>query len=516
MSHLASVPSLLDFLPVGSSTRTEAEALLSQFTALPEGQKGSARVSLLAKIFPLVFREIALVEGSASYEENRTQPWSTNCWLSPSVILTPSSTTEVSQILALTRFIGATFSVRGGGRLHNPTFTSNDGGIVIFLSKLTQLELSDDKKTVDIGPGHRWLDVYKGLDAHGLTVAGGRIPHVGVPGLLLGGGLSFQNSEHSLGCMNVVDYEVVLADSSIVHANATENSELFWALKGGGTNYGIVTNFRMSTIPNAIWAEGRVYPATPETSSQLFHALMEYHKLIESDNKATLIWHTLNQTTLLIFFYCAPVEKPDVFAPFYDIPSLMNVVPPAKRTVYEMVDAVSNILAAEQLSHDMRTTTTLPSLTVYEAAEKTRLEEMASLSDLPRADLTMVIQPMSSLAIKVAEAKGGNPLGLAGVGGHQWFLVMADYADTLSEADEARVRASVKRIVDVVEETAKSDGVWVPYKYSNYSSRDQDPLASYGEENLGKLKEIAAKYDPERVFQVLQNGGWLVSRAGKQ
>jgi hypothetical protein len=56
----------------------------------------------------------------------------------------------------------------------------------------------------------------------------------------------------------------------------------------------------------------------------------------------------------------------------------------------------------------------------------------------------------------------------------------------------------------------------VPYKYSNYSSRDQDPLASYGEENLGKLKEIAGRYDPEGVFQVLQNGGWLVSRAGKQ
>jgi hypothetical protein len=164
----------------------------------------------------------------------------------------------------------------------------------------------------------------------------------------------------------------------------------------------------------------------------------------------------------------------------------------------------------------MRTTTTLPSLTVYEAAEKARLQEMASLSDLPRADLTMVIQPMSSLALKVAEAKGGNPLGLGGVGGHQWFLVMADYADTLSEADEARVRGSVKRIVDIVEETAKREGVYVPYKYSNYSSRDQDPLASYGEANLVKLKEIAARYDPEGVFQVLQNGGWLVSKAGKQ
>lgn len=159
----------------------------------------------------------------------------------------------------------------------------------------------------------------------------------------------------------------------------------------------------------------------------------------------------------------------------------------------------------------MRTTTTLPSLTVYEAAEKARVEQMAALSDLERADLTMVIQPMSSLAIKVAEEKGGNPLGLQSMG-HQWFLVMADYKNA---ADEDRVRASVKKIVDVVEETAKKEGVWLSFKYSNYSSRDQDPLASYGEENLARLREIAAKYDPERVFQVLQNGGWLLSRAGE-
>lgn len=124
------------------------------------------------------------------------------------MILTPSNTTEVSQILALVRFVGATFSIRGGGRLQNPGFTSNDGGVVISLANFTQLDLSDDGESVKIGPGNRWLDVYKGLDNHGVTVAGGRVPHIGVPGLLLGGGLSFQNSEHSLGCMNVVDYEV--------------------------------------------------------------------------------------------------------------------------------------------------------------------------------------------------------------------------------------------------------------------------------------------------------------------
>lgn len=94
--------------------------------------------------------------------------------------------------------------------MQNPGFQSNDGGVVISLSKFTQLDVSEDKKTVDVGLGLRWLDVYKGLDAYGIAVPGGRVPPVGVPGLLLGGGLSFQNSEYGLGCMSVIEYEVRL------------------------------------------------------------------------------------------------------------------------------------------------------------------------------------------------------------------------------------------------------------------------------------------------------------------
>lgn len=76
------------------------------------------------------------------------------------------------------------------------------------MSKFTQMILSEDKKTVDVGLGNRWLDVYKALDPHGFAVTGGRVPSVGVPGLLLGGGLSFQNSKHGFSCMGVINYEV--------------------------------------------------------------------------------------------------------------------------------------------------------------------------------------------------------------------------------------------------------------------------------------------------------------------
>ena len=76
------------------------------------------------------------------------------------------------------------------------------------------------------------------------------------------------------------------------------------------------------------------------------------------------------------------------------------------------------------------------------------------------------------------------------------------------------MREAVRKIVDAAESAAKRTGVYLPYKYSNYAARDQDPLASYGDENVRRLKEVARKYDPEGVFQELQNGGWLLSKVG--
>ncbi|KAF9889617.1 hypothetical protein FE257_007125 [Aspergillus nanangensis] len=508
MSPSASLPELLGFLQLAAPAQGVVEAALSAFASLSEAEQESARATTIAQVFPQVFGESAVVEGSSSYEAHRTQPWSTNCWLAPTVIVNPSSSTEVAQVLALAQFLRCKFSVRGGGHLQNPGFNSNEGGIVISMSKFTQLVVADDKSTVDVGLGLRWLDVYQGLEPHGITVAGGRVPPVGVPGLLLGGGLSFQNSEYGLGCTNVIEYEVVLADSSVVRATQQENPDLFWALKGGGPNFGVVTKMIMQAIPNKVWSEGRVY-AGPQ-NFQLLDALMKYHEIIEKDNKATLIWYTLNQVTLIVFFYCAPVETPDAFKPFYDIPFLQNVVPPSCRTVSEMCQAIANVMAADQQYHDMRTMSSLPSLEVYQAAENARLEQVEALKDIEGADLTMVFQPMASSAIKAGELRGGNPMGLKAEN-HQWLLVLADYKKI---EHEERVRESVRKIVDAAETTAKANGTYLPFKYSNYASRDQDPLASYGAENLQKLKDLAVKYDPQGIFQTLQSGGWLVSKAG--
>ncbi|GKZ37673.1 hypothetical protein AbraIFM66950_009322 [Aspergillus brasiliensis] len=350
MSCAAAIAAIVEGANLDAPTGAKVEDLLSKYAEFPENQKNTVRASYLAEVLPLFFGENAIFQTSGEYGTQRQVPWyDIRTPTKHNRNLTNSVTKEVATALALCRFFNIRFSVRGGGHLQNPGFTSNDGGVVLSLSKFNHVKLSDDKSTADVGLGLRWLDVYKALDPHGLAVAGGRIPTVGVPGLLLGGGISFQNSQYGVGAMGVSNYEVVLADSSIVNANAQENSDLFWALKGGGPNFaqGIVTKMDLVTVPTESWAEARIYP--PTAYPELVKGLMKYHEAIEVDNKASLVWHATSQAILLVFFYCAPVDKPAAFQSFYDIPFMMNFVPPGTRSIYELVQAVASVISPEVL-----------------------------------------------------------------------------------------------------------------------------------------------------------------------
>ena len=161
------------------------------------------------------------------------------CHLRPKCILAPSSPHEVGKVLRVIRFLDCPFAIRSGG--HNPNHgwaSIDDRGVLIDLARLSTIEISRDLKTVKIGPGLRWLEVYKAFDGTGVKVLGGRTPDVGVGGLILGGGIPNFASEFGLVCDNVIEFEVVLADSTILTASAVRNQDLFWALKGGGANFG--------------------------------------------------------------------------------------------------------------------------------------------------------------------------------------------------------------------------------------------------------------------------------------
>ncbi|KAL4918277.1 hypothetical protein BDW62DRAFT_210562 [Aspergillus aurantiobrunneus] len=465
--------------------------ILSQFADLPSSKQDRVRSLFVTKMFPLVIGDNALVQGAGDYELQRQVPWSTNCWLQPQVIVTSTTSEQVAAALALCVFFPIKFSIRGGGHLHNPGFNSNNGGVVISLGGFRQVQLSDDKSTADIGLGLRWLDVYQALESHGLAVAGGRMPTVGVPGLILSGGISFQNSQYGLGAMGVSNYETSASSTP----TPKKNTDLFSALKSGGANFGIITKIEMATIPNQIWSEARIYP--PTAYDQLVDALMQYHEAIETNDQATLIWHATSEAILIVYIYCSPVEHP------------ANMVHPGIRTIFELAQAMADVVSPEPVLHEFRTMSSRPSPNVYKAIEQALQEQLAALSDVEGVVLTNVFQPMSSLAMKQS---ANSPLGLNPVG-QQWFLAMGDWKNA---DDESRVRSAVKKIVDVAESTARAEGTFLEYKYVNYASRDQDALENYGVENVERLRDIAGKYDPFGFFQELQGGGrWLLSKVGK-
>lgn len=146
--------------------------------------------------------------------------WNAGAWLGPACILTPSTAEQMSCAVKKLVEFATPFAIRGGGHMPIPDAANiNSTGILISSSQLTTLELSEDLQTLSVGPGHPWGDVYEFLDTTrtGKMVVGGRYSPVGIPGYLLGGGMSFYSFEYGFSSSNgnVRAYEVGLLSISV-------------------------------------------------------------------------------------------------------------------------------------------------------------------------------------------------------------------------------------------------------------------------------------------------------------
>ena len=163
---------------------------------------------------------------------------------SPGIILRPGSPTEVADALAFAReHRDVPLGIRSGGHGVSGRST-NDGGVVIDLRKFDTIEVLDEtKRLVRVGPGARWGDVAASLSQYGWALSSGDYGGVGVGGLATAGGIGYLGREHGLTIDHVRGADVVLADGSQVRVSPTENADLFWALRGAGANFGVVTSF---------------------------------------------------------------------------------------------------------------------------------------------------------------------------------------------------------------------------------------------------------------------------------
>ena len=171
------------------------------------------------------------------------------------------------------RLSNCKFAVKSGGHAAFAGASNIDNGIAIDLAKLNQVTVSADKKQTSVGPGNVWYDVFTKLDPMGLSVIGGRVSAIGVGGLTLGGGVSFFSNRYGWACDNVNTYQVVFADGSIHEVTPSNLPDLYFALRGGGNNFGIVTRFDLNTFPQGnLWGGTQTFLYSPESAAGLNEA----------------------------------------------------------------------------------------------------------------------------------------------------------------------------------------------------------------------------------------------------
>ncbi|PYI24019.1 FAD-binding domain-containing protein [Aspergillus violaceofuscus CBS 115571] len=451
----------------------------------------------------------------------------------PACTFFPATAQQVAvAVQQLNHHPDAPFALKSGGHNFNVGFSSTKGGVLIsFHENLSSTTRNPDGQTFDVGPGARWGDVYAVAEKTNQVLVGGRLANIGVAGFTLGGGLSYYSAQYGLTCDNVVNYEVVLPNATIVNANRTSHPDLWWALRGGGNRFGIVTKFTFQAHPlgdaGKIWGGIKVY--TADKRAAIFEALAEFIRDYP-DAKAAVIPTfdfglpgALISNPMLFFFYDGRTPSEGAFAGLDKIEALLDGT---KTTTYtELTNQaggakIYGIKAAARVN-------TFPNLdpgnmsTLLEAHWSTyqAMIRNDSSRDIDIQIGTFTPQPLSVRIANASQARGGNALGLDPRHGDR-FWVENDLIwvnEHCNEACPGYLKEVADRVNVVFNETLRGarptnyeagdvDFVSVNPLFMNDAADYQDVYASYGTENQARLERIAKAYDPDRFM--FRQGGW--------
>lgn len=385
-------------------------------------------------------------------------------------------------------------AVRGGG--HNAGGLGLcDGGMVIDLSGIKFVKVNTADNTVHVGGGNTLNELDHATHAFGLAVPGGILSTTGIGGLTLGGGVGYLSRKYGLTIDNLLEVDMVLADGSFVTANETQNADLFWAIRGGGGNFGIVTSFKFQAHPVKVIYGGPTFWPIEQTEE-----IMEwYHDFIHNATEdlngfvATLeipgppFPPNLHNEKLCAVVWCYTGDlknAEEVFKPVRE-----------KNPIFELVGEMP-FPAIQSLFDGLMP----PGLQWYWKADffDDIPKEAAALhkkfgSEIPTPLSQMHLYPISGAAGRVG--KNETP----------WVYRNAKYAGVFvgidpDPANAAKVTRWAKDYWEALHPYS-SGGVYLNFIMDEGQERIK---ASYGE-NYERLVQIKRKYDPDNFFKVNQN-----------
>ena len=435
--------------------------------------------------------------GDPGYDEARVL-WNGLFDKHPALIARCTSTADVVAAVNYGRDNGLEIAVRSGG--HSAAgHSSVDDGLVIDLSQMKRIDVDPDSQITRCQPGLTWGEFDGATQVHGLATTGGRFSTTGIAGLLLGSGSGWIERRCGLTADNLLSAEVVLADGSVVRASKDENPELFWGIRGGGGNFGIVTEFEIKLHKIGPMIYGGLLGCAPERAPEITRFLCDYMETAPDDLGVGIGFisapplpvvpeemHFQPVCGLVICWTGTKEEGEKVLAP------IREVAQPVLDMVQEMPYTVLQRMLDEGGPYGVR------GYLKAEFISDLNEDAIAKLVDAgakrPGPMVQLLLEPLGG-QIARNEDTAISRRDVA------WcYHALSMWMDPSEEAADAHV-AWVKDLTETMKPHTTS-GVYLNFTIDNDDDRVRK---TFGEEKYARLQALKDKYDPQNLFRLNAN-----------
>jgi FAD/FMN-containing dehydrogenase len=449
--------------------------------------------------FRAAFSGIVITPENPDYDSARSL-WNGDIDRRPAVIARCATAAEVVAAIGFARAQGLEIAVRGGG--HNYAgFASCDGGLMIDLSAMKQVTVDPAARRAICGGGVTWAEIDSATQEHGLAVPGGFVSHTGIGGLTLGGGIGWLSRKYGLSADNLVAAEVVTADGRILRASADEHPDLFWALRGGGGNFGVVTSFEYQIHPVGPLVHLGLFFWGVDQGTDALRFSRDFLKTVPEDMGTFIAgisappepfvpeqYHLANGYALVIVGFGSAEEHAEAIAPIRTaMPPLFEVVTPLPYThLQQMFDAAApwGAYAYEKALYlDELSDNAIAVFTEY----------------LPRKSSPLTIVPVFNMGGAYRRV-GDDDTAFGGSrsAGYVFNISAACPNPELLVAD----RAWVREFWSALRPHSSGAGSYINFMAEYEEDRVR---AAYGAAKYERLARIKAEYDPDNIFHFNAN-----------